>query len=123
VHHQEEIVIVGGGLGGLCFAAALHRYAITRPSDNYHDLTRIRSNRKLLLIEYNILMGVFGYFWSRLGLRAVVLEKSDRLRSEGTAIVLWTNAMHVLEVLGLADQFRSMYINLPGYALVSPTYA
>ncbi len=24
------------------------------------------SNRKLLLIEYNILMGVFGYFWSRL---------------------------------------------------------
>jgi 2-polyprenyl-6-methoxyphenol hydroxylase-like FAD-dependent oxidoreductase len=75
------------------------------------------------LIEYNILMGVFGYFWSRLGLRAVVLEKSDRIRSESTAIVLWTNAMHILEVLDLADQFRSMYINLPGYALVSPTYA
>ncbi|CAK9273288.1 unnamed protein product [Sphagnum jensenii] len=74
VHHQEEIVIVGGGLGALCFAAALHR----------------------------------------LGLRAVVLEKSDRMRSEGTAIVLWTNAMHILEVLDLADQFRSMYINLPG---------
>jgi NADH dehydrogenase FAD-containing subunit len=29
MHHEEGIVIVGGGLGGLCFAAALHKYIIT----------------------------------------------------------------------------------------------
>jgi NADH dehydrogenase FAD-containing subunit len=29
MHHEERIVIVGGGFGGLCFAAALHKYVIT----------------------------------------------------------------------------------------------
>jgi NADH dehydrogenase FAD-containing subunit len=29
MHHEEGIVIVGGGFGGLCFAAALHKYIIT----------------------------------------------------------------------------------------------
>ncbi len=29
LHHEEGIVIVGGGFGGLCFAAALHKYIIT----------------------------------------------------------------------------------------------
>ncbi len=42
-------MIVGGGLGGLCFAAALHRYAITRPSNSYHDLTRIRQQSETIV--------------------------------------------------------------------------
>jgi hypothetical protein len=29
MHHEEGIVIVGGGFGGLCFAAARHKYIIT----------------------------------------------------------------------------------------------
>jgi NADH dehydrogenase FAD-containing subunit len=41
VHHEEEIVIVGGGIGGLCFAAALHRYDVIPYSSNYHDLMLI----------------------------------------------------------------------------------
>ncbi len=55
VHHQEEIVIVGGGLGALCFAAALHRYAIIRPSNNYHDLTRIRHQSETIVdrVQYS----------------------------------------------------------------------
>ncbi len=28
-HHEEGIVMVGGGFGGLCFPAALHKYIIT----------------------------------------------------------------------------------------------
>jgi NADH dehydrogenase FAD-containing subunit len=26
--HYEEIVIVGGGMGGLCFVVALHKYIL-----------------------------------------------------------------------------------------------
>jgi 2-polyprenyl-6-methoxyphenol hydroxylase-like FAD-dependent oxidoreductase len=78
MHHEEGIVIVGGGFGGLCFAAALHK----------------------------------------VGLKAVVLEQSDKLRPEGTTMTLWNNGMRILELFGLADQFRSMYLNITGYVLV-----
>ena len=49
---------------------------------------------------------------NRVGLKAVVLEQSDRLRSEGTTITLWTNAMRVLDVFEMAEKFRRAYINL-----------
>jgi len=29
MHHEEGIVIVDGGFGGICFAVALHTYIIT----------------------------------------------------------------------------------------------
>ncbi|CAM6049375.1 unnamed protein product [Sphagnum compactum] len=74
MHHEEGIVIVGGGFGGLCFAAALHK----------------------------------------VGLKAVVLEQSDKLRPQGTTMTLWNNGMRILELFGLADQFRSMYLNITG---------
>jgi 2-polyprenyl-6-methoxyphenol hydroxylase-like FAD-dependent oxidoreductase len=48
----------------------------------------------------------------------VVLEQSDKLRPEGTTMTLWNNGMRILELFGLADQFRSMYLNTPGYVLV-----
>jgi 2-polyprenyl-6-methoxyphenol hydroxylase-like FAD-dependent oxidoreductase len=67
-------VIIGGGMGGLCFAAALHR----------------------------------------VGLKPVVLEQSDRLRSEGTSITLWNNAMKVLELVDVADLLRNTYVNVLG---------
>jgi flavin-dependent dehydrogenase len=75
MHHEEGIVIVGGGFGGLCFAAALHK----------------------------------------VGLKAVVLEQSNKLRSEGTTIALSSNGMRVLEIFDLANQFRNTYFNIPGY--------
>ncbi len=49
----------------------------------------------------------------------MVLEQSNKLRSEGTAIALTSNAMRVLELFDLADQFRNIYFNIPGYVLVS----
>jgi hypothetical protein len=31
VHYEEEIVIVGGGMGDLCFVIALHKYILSYP--------------------------------------------------------------------------------------------
>jgi 2-polyprenyl-6-methoxyphenol hydroxylase-like FAD-dependent oxidoreductase len=66
-------------------------------------------------------MGLFCYYWNRVGLKAVVLEQSDKLRVEGTAITLWNNAMKVMELFDIADQLRNAYVNTTGY-VPSPTY-
>jgi 2-polyprenyl-6-methoxyphenol hydroxylase-like FAD-dependent oxidoreductase len=55
----------------------------------------------------------------RVGLKAVVLEQSDRLRAEGTSITLWNNAMKALELLDIADQLRNTYVNVLGYDFIS----
>ncbi len=65
---------------------------------------------KPLLIEFDVSMGSFLKFGSRVGLKAVVLEQSNKLRSEVTA-----NGMCVLEIFDLANQFRNIYFNIPGY--------
>lgn len=59
-----------------------------------------------------IVLAILGIVGNRVGLKAVVLEQSDRLRSEGTSITLWTNAMRVLEIFEIAEQFRQASINL-----------
>jgi 2-polyprenyl-6-methoxyphenol hydroxylase-like FAD-dependent oxidoreductase len=60
-------------------------------------------------------MGFFSYYWNRVGLKAVVLEQSDKLRVEGTTITLWNNAMKVMELFDIADQLRNTYVNTTGY--------
>jgi 2-polyprenyl-6-methoxyphenol hydroxylase-like FAD-dependent oxidoreductase len=75
-------------------------------------------NMKPLLIQFDVIMGSFCCFGRRVGLKAVVLEQSDKLRPQGTTMTLWNNGMRILEIFGLADQFRSMYLNVPGYVLV-----
>jgi len=40
MHHEEGIVIVGGGFGGLCFAAALRKHYHTLFSNCYYDFMR-----------------------------------------------------------------------------------
>jgi 2-polyprenyl-6-methoxyphenol hydroxylase-like FAD-dependent oxidoreductase len=54
------------------------------------------------------------------GLKAMVLEQSDNLRTEGTAITLSSNAFLVLENLDVADQFRSTYLNIARYICMGP---
>ena len=53
VDHVEDIVIVGGGIGGLGFAAALHKYVSITPPPSYclvqaHQVSR---KFKILLIS------------------------------------------------------------------------
>ncbi len=56
-------------------------------------------------------------FWMcRVGIKAVVLEQAENLRSGGAALGLWRNAFHVLQVLGLSEKMRAMYTNILTYA-------
>lgn len=61
---------------------------------------------------------LFRVNWSRVGLKAVVLEQSNKLRAEGVTIALYTNGMRVLQILGLADRFRNTSINISRYVSV-----
>uniref|UniRef100_A0A0C9S1E9 TSA: Wollemia nobilis Ref_Wollemi_Transcript_25519_1577 transcribed RNA sequence n=1 Tax=Wollemia nobilis TaxID=56998 RepID=A0A0C9S1E9_9CONI len=75
----EGIVIVGGGIGGLSTALALHRF----------------------------------------GLRSLVLERAETLRTTGAALTLMTNAWRALHYLGVADSIRRQHPQLQGAQVTS----
>ncbi|WOL18890.1 hypothetical protein Cni_G27687 [Canna indica] len=50
----------------------------------------------------------------RLGLRSLVLESSDILRSSGFALTIWTNAWRALDALGVGDSLRQQHVRLEG---------
>ena len=45
----------------------------------------------------------------RVGVRALVLEKSEGLRATGAALTLQPNAWHALDALGVAHKFINLY--------------
>ncbi|KAB2620832.1 zeaxanthin epoxidase [Pyrus ussuriensis x Pyrus communis] len=50
----------------------------------------------------------------RLGIRSVVLESSDSLRTTGFALTTWTNAWKALDALGTGDTLRQQHGALRG---------
>uniref|UniRef100_A0A5B7BAF5 FAD-binding domain-containing protein n=1 Tax=Davidia involucrata TaxID=16924 RepID=A0A5B7BAF5_DAVIN len=55
----------------------------------------------------------------RLGLRSLVLESSNSLRSAGFALTLWTNAWRALDALGVADSLRQHSLQIGGFRVAS----
>ena len=55
----------------------------------------------------------------RVGVKALVLEQSGGLRTEGTSLSLFPNAWRALDALGVADKLRGSFINITGYWLHS----
>ena len=51
---------------------------------------------------------------SRIGLKSLVLERSDSLRTTGAAFTMWANAWRALDALGVADALRANYCQLDG---------
>jgi 2-polyprenyl-6-methoxyphenol hydroxylase-like FAD-dependent oxidoreductase len=49
------------------------------------------------------------------GVKALVLEQSGALRTEGTSLTLFPNAWRALNALGVADEIRGSFVNLTGY--------
>ncbi|XP_042005421.1 monooxygenase 2-like isoform X3 [Salvia splendens] len=50
----------------------------------------------------------------RLGIRSLVLESSDELRSTGFALTMWTNAWIALDALGIGDAMRAKSLPIQG---------
>ncbi|KAB2620833.1 zeaxanthin epoxidase [Pyrus ussuriensis x Pyrus communis] len=50
----------------------------------------------------------------RLGIRSLVLESSDSLRTTGFALTTWTNAWKALDALGIGDSLRQQHVTLDG---------
>jgi hypothetical protein len=105
---------------GLCFVVALHKYILSYPLQMINLIWQeFNNNLKLSLMELNLTMGLFCYFWDKVGLKAMVLEQSDKLLIEGVSITLWNNTMHIFDLFDIGNQFKNMYINMPRYVLVS----
>ena len=56
----------------------------------------------------------------RVGVRALVLEKSEGLRATGAALTLQPNAWLALDALGVAHELTTIYAPLTGYLTFQP---
>lgn len=50
----------------------------------------------------------------RLGIKSLVLEQADSLRTGGTSLTLFKNAWRVLDSIGVADELRSEFLEIQG---------
>lgn len=50
----------------------------------------------------------------RLGVKSLVLEEADSLRTGGTSLTLFKNGWRVLDVLGVAEDLRKDYTEILG---------
>uniref|UniRef100_A0A1J3FFJ5 FAD-dependent urate hydroxylase n=2 Tax=Noccaea caerulescens TaxID=107243 RepID=A0A1J3FFJ5_NOCCA len=71
---EENVVIVGAGIGGLATAVSLHR----------------------------------------LGIRSVVLEQAESLRTGGTSLTLFKNGWRVLDAISVGPQLRTQFLEIEG---------
>ncbi|XP_004290735.1 PREDICTED: zeaxanthin epoxidase, chloroplastic-like [Fragaria vesca subsp. vesca] len=55
----------------------------------------------------------------RLGIRSLVLESSDSLRTTGFALAIWTNAWRALDAIGVGDRLRQQHDSLLGNVVSS----
>ncbi|KAK3412743.1 hypothetical protein EUGRSUZ_I01441 [Eucalyptus grandis] len=58
----------------------------------------------------------------RLGIRSLVLESSDGLRTTGFAFTTWTNAWRALDALGIGEPLRQQHNQLFGLQLTSTIF-
>lgn len=54
----------------------------------------------------------------RVGVKPVLFEQSEQLRTAGSTIGVWTNAWKALETLGVADKLREKFLSVEGLELI-----
>ena len=102
-----DIVVVGGGVAGLATALALHRFMLSYLSKN-----SVVVHTEVLNQHPTHYMAALDA--CRIGLKSLVLERSDSLRTSGAAFIMWPNAWRALDALGVADTLRPNYCQLDG---------
>lgn len=55
----------------------------------------------------------------RLGIRSLVLEQSETLRTEGTSLTLFKNGWKVLDAIGVGSNLRSQFLEIEGMVIKS----
>ncbi|XP_057795359.1 monooxygenase 2-like [Salvia miltiorrhiza] len=55
----------------------------------------------------------------KLGIRSLVLEASDGLRTTGFALTMWTNAWITLDIVGIGDTMRANSLPIEGFEVGS----
>lgn len=54
----------------------------------------------------------------RLGVRSLVLESSEELRTTGFALTIWTNAWRALDAVGIGDAVRAKSLQIQKYCCI-----
>ena len=57
------------------------------------------------------------YYAFRLGVRSVVLEQAESLRTGGTSLTLFKNGWRVLDAIGIAKYLRPHFLEIQGYII------
>lgn len=58
----------------------------------------------------------------RLGIRSVVLEQAESLRTGGTSLTLFKNGWRVLDAIGVGSNLRNQFLEIEGYIYVFVSY-
>lgn len=98
---KEEVVVVGAGIAGLATALSLLRFFLSLFPYLLWPQTGLDFTELPL--------------YGRLGVRSVVLEQGDSLRTGGTSLTLFKNGWRALDVIGVGDELRSQFLRIQGY--------
>ena len=55
-------------------------------------------------------------WWFSLGVRSVVLEQAESLRTGGTSLTLFKNGWRVLDAISVGPQLRTQFLEIEGYS-------
>lgn len=93
-----------GPLGSICASST-----IAPSKDGAVDARENRRLEDVVIVGSGIAGLATALALHRVGVKSIVLEQSDSLRTSGATIGLWTNAWRALDVLGIADSLRNKY--------------
>ncbi|XP_042487700.1 monooxygenase 3-like isoform X2 [Macadamia integrifolia] len=98
-----------------CCSPALHFRARTRPIR--FSLVEARPyvrKEDIVVVGAGIAGLVTALSLHRLGVRSLVLEQAESLRTSGTLLTLFKNGWSLLDAIGVADELRTQFLEIQG---------
>ncbi|EXC02067.1 Zeaxanthin epoxidase [Morus notabilis] len=93
----------------------------TEPGTKTTSLPIIRAARKedIVIVGAGIAGLATAVSLHRLGLRSLVLEQAESLRTGGTSLTLFKNGWRVLDAIGVGSELRSQFLEIQGMVIKS----